>query len=75
MQRTSKFIADRYEPVDAGMCVRLTNIQQLREIRAHVLYRAYNRAMQRSYEQLIGMRRQGQDHTLPLFQHYKMVEK
>jgi hypothetical protein len=55
IDRMSKLIADRYEPVDAGMCVRVNCAEQLKAVRAYLLAAYHRDVEQRAYTQLLAL--------------------
>ena len=64
----SKYVADKYEPIDHKMCVRLNNIMQLKELRRY-FFEKYNLTIQKQYNHLVKMKNR---HTVSLFQHFKL---
>jgi hypothetical protein len=80
IERNSKLIADRYEPVTSDMCVRVNCVQQLQLIRAY-LYQSYHKQVQqRFHSQLMSLfgsnnkqnPQQQQSTMVLLFQQFKM---
>ncbi|CAF1020320.1 unnamed protein product [Brachionus calyciflorus] len=68
IDKNSKYISDKYEPINEEMCIRVNNVLQLKEIR-NTIYLSYNQNIQKYYNYLLKM---NDRQSFNLFQQFKL---